>query len=78
MQALRPFWMETVNKWHARLHFGSEQAKQKMKMFNKTVWQQVRNPCLCFCLIFCAGNTFMLLFKSMNIIVKISYNVMLR
>ena len=37
----RPSWESTVNKWHARLHFGSEQVKSKMKVFNQTIWEQV-------------------------------------
>ena len=41
-QKLRPSWESTVNKWHARLHFGSEQVKSKMKVFNQTIWEQVR------------------------------------
>ena len=41
----RPSWERTVNKWHARLHFGSEQVKSKMKVFNQTIWEQVRNEC---------------------------------
>ena len=40
-QKLRPSWESTVNKWHARLHFGSEQVKSKMKVFNQTIWEQV-------------------------------------
>jgi Apoptosis antagonizing transcription factor len=40
-QKLRPSWESTVNKWHARLHFGSEQMKSKMKVFNQTIWEQV-------------------------------------
>ena len=32
-QKFRPSWESTVNKWHARLHFGSEQVKSKMKIF---------------------------------------------
>ena len=41
-QKLRPSWESTVNKWHARLHFGSEQVNSKMKVFNQTIWEQVR------------------------------------
>jgi Apoptosis antagonizing transcription factor len=40
-QKFRPSWETTVNKWHARLHFGSEQVKSKMKVFNQTIWEQV-------------------------------------
>ena len=38
---LRNSWETTVNKWHARVHFGSEQVKSKMKIFNQTIWQQI-------------------------------------
>lgn len=38
---MKPHWETTVNKWHARLHFGSEQVKSKMKIFNQTVWEQI-------------------------------------
>jgi Apoptosis antagonizing transcription factor len=40
-EALRPSWQRTINKWHARLHFGSEHIKSKMKVFNQTVWEQI-------------------------------------
>jgi hypothetical protein len=39
---LRPNWEDVVNKWHARLHFGSEQIKSKMRVFNQTIWEQVQ------------------------------------
>ena len=39
---LRPSWETTVNKWHARVHFGSEKVKSKLKVFNQTIWEQVR------------------------------------
>lgn len=38
---LRDHWESTINKWHARLHFGSEQKKSKMRVFNQTIWEQV-------------------------------------
>ena len=38
---LRESWETTANKWHARVHFGSEQTKSKMKIFNQTIWQQI-------------------------------------
>ena len=34
-------WKGVLNKWHARYHFGSELAKSKMKVFNKSLWDQV-------------------------------------
>ncbi len=34
-------WESVVNKWHARLNFGSEQAKSKLKVFNQSIWDQV-------------------------------------
>ena len=36
-----PYWEKVVNKWHARLNFGSEQNKSKLKTFNHSVWNQV-------------------------------------
>jgi hypothetical protein len=41
---MRSNWESVVNKWHARLHFGSEQVKSKMKIFNQTIWEQVGPP----------------------------------
>lgn len=38
---LRRRWEETVNKWHARMHFGSEQKKSTMRVFNQTIWEQI-------------------------------------
>ena len=40
-EGLRDSWEGTVNKWHARVHFGSEKVKSKMKVFNQTIWQQI-------------------------------------
>ena len=40
-EKLRPEWETVVNKWHARNHFGSEQKKSKLKVFNTTIWDQV-------------------------------------
>jgi hypothetical protein len=34
-------WEPIVNKWHARVNFGSEKVKSSMKIFNRTIWQQV-------------------------------------
>jgi hypothetical protein len=41
--AMTPYWESVVNKWHARLNFGSEQAKSKLKVFNQSIWDQVSN-----------------------------------
>jgi len=38
---LRVGWEETVNKWHARMHFGSEKNKSTMRVFNQTIWEQI-------------------------------------
>jgi hypothetical protein len=40
---MTPYWESVVNKWHARLNFGSEQAKSKLKVFNQSIWDQVSN-----------------------------------
>ena len=40
-ESLRESWETTANKWHARVHFGSEQTKSKMKTFNQTIWQHM-------------------------------------
>lgn len=39
---MNQYWEAVVNKWHARLNFGSEQAKSKLKVFNQSIWDQVR------------------------------------
>lgn len=35
------YWEKTIDKWHARLNFGSEQNKSKLKTFNHSIWSQV-------------------------------------
>lgn len=40
-QRLQPEWERVVNKFHSRLHFGSEQKKSNMKIFNETIWDQI-------------------------------------
>ena len=35
-------WEPILNKWHARLNFGSEKTKAKMKVFTHTMWNQVQ------------------------------------
>jgi protein AATF/BFR2 len=39
--ALRPQWKSVTDKWHARLNFGSEQAKSKLKVLNYSMWDQI-------------------------------------
>jgi len=36
--------VSVVNKWHARVNFGSEATKAKMRVFNKPIFDQVRWP----------------------------------
>jgi len=38
---LRPHWEATLDKWNARLHFGSERKQSKLKVFNSKFWGQV-------------------------------------
>lgn len=40
-EQMQPKWETTVNSWHARVHFGSETTKNKLKMFNQTIWEQI-------------------------------------
>ena len=40
-QQLQPYWENVVNKWHARTHFGSEEKKSSLRVFNQTIWDQV-------------------------------------
>lgn len=41
LTALRPKWEATLDKWNARLHFGSEGKQSKLKVFNRRVWEQI-------------------------------------
>lgn len=34
-------WEPVLNKWHARINFGSENTKAKLKVFTQTMWDQV-------------------------------------
>lgn len=34
-------WEKVVNIHHSRMHFGSEQAKSRLKVFNQSVWGQI-------------------------------------
>ena len=38
---LQTRWETIMNKWHARLNFGSEKNKAKLKVFNHSLWEQV-------------------------------------
>ena len=38
---LFPKWTETINKWHARLHYGSEKTQTNMKVFNQKIMEQI-------------------------------------
>lgn len=38
---LRPHWEATLDKWNARLHFGTEQKQARMKVFNHKLWDQI-------------------------------------
>jgi hypothetical protein len=40
--ALQQQWEQAVNKQYSRLHYGNEKTHSKMKVFNQTVWEQVR------------------------------------
>ena len=39
---LRPHWEATLDKWNARLHFGSERKQSKLKVFNQKLWGQIQ------------------------------------
>ena len=34
-------WVNVIDKWNARLNFGNEQAKAKLKILNYSMWDQV-------------------------------------
>ena len=40
-EELKPKWKATLEKWHARVHFGSEHKKSKLKVFNQSIWEHV-------------------------------------
>eukprot|EP01039_Chlorochromonas_danica_P009339 gene9339-10307_t len=40
---LQSGWEVTLNKWSARLHYGSEKAKAQLKVFNQSAWDQIEN-----------------------------------
>jgi hypothetical protein len=41
-QQLQGDWEAVMNREHARSHFGSEQKKSKLKVFNNSIWDQVQ------------------------------------
>ncbi len=40
-EKLRGNWERVVNKWHARLNFGSEKAQSNLRVFNQKIWEQI-------------------------------------
>lgn len=34
-------WQQTLDKWAARLHYGSEKARAQLKVFNQSAWGQI-------------------------------------
>lgn len=36
-------WKRVIDKWHARLNFGSEHVKSKLKVLNYSIWDQVED-----------------------------------
>ena len=40
-QKLQASWEASVNRWHSRLHYGSEKVQSKLRVFNQTLWEQV-------------------------------------
>jgi hypothetical protein len=40
-QALEPRWKDVLNKLHARVNYGSEKAKSKLKVFNTDMWTHI-------------------------------------
>ena len=43
---LKSDWKPTVDKWHARLNYGSEKAKSSLKILSSTIWEQVNHVLL--------------------------------
>jgi protein AATF/BFR2 len=41
MEQSRPRWKSVLEKWNARLHFGTETNKSKMKVFNSSLWSRI-------------------------------------
>ena len=39
--ALKPNWKKVVDKWHARLNYGSEKSKSRLKILTTSIWDQV-------------------------------------
>ena len=40
-KGMAPSWQSIVNKWHSRLNYGSEKAQSKMRVFNRSLFEQV-------------------------------------
>jgi protein AATF/BFR2 len=38
---LKASWEVSINRWYSRLHYGSEKTQSKMRVFNRTLWEQV-------------------------------------
>ena len=38
---VREDWEAVVNKWHARLNFGSDKAQSNLRVFNQKIWEQI-------------------------------------
>jgi hypothetical protein len=49
-QALKYNWKRVVDKWHARLNYGSEKSKSRLKILTTSIWDQVKQFCLYFIL----------------------------
>lgn len=42
-QALEPRWKTVLNRLHARVNYGSEKAKSKLKVFNTDMWSHIED-----------------------------------
>jgi hypothetical protein len=42
-ELLEKSWETTLNKWHSRMHFGSEKVKSRLSVFNVNVWEQIND-----------------------------------
>lgn len=38
--SMKSQWVNVIDKWNARLNFGNEQAKAKLKILNYSMWEQ--------------------------------------
>lgn len=41
--SLEEKWKMTLNKWHGRMHFGSEKVKNSLTVFNVAAWDQIED-----------------------------------